>query len=76
MADTIKRLKELEKYQNCIVASIKKLNTNDMKMKTRIMYLEGENEELRQLVNVNGMNIIIEQTKWENEIKKSDTGKN
>lgn len=70
MADITKRLEELEKYQNRIVASIKELNTTNIEMKQRLSHLEKENEELRQLVNANGTNIIIEQAKRETELKK------
>lgn len=47
--------------QNRIVASIKELNTNNMDIMARITNLEKKNEELKQLVNANGTNIIIEQ---------------
>lgn len=61
MADTNKRLEELEKYQNRIVSSINELNVTSIDMKLQISKIEKENEELRQLVKANWTNIIIEQ---------------
>lgn len=70
MTDIARRLDELEKYQHKIVASIKELNGHNNDQKQKIALLEKENEELRQLVNANGTNIMIEQAKRDTDIKK------
>lgn len=70
MADISKRLDELEKYQNKIIASIKELNGNNTELKLKVATLEKENENLRQLVNTNGTDLIIKQEKRETEIKR------
>lgn len=70
MKEITKRVEELEKYQNRIVASIKELNTNNQELKEKVGKLEEENERLRMLLNTNRTDIIIEQTKIETELKK------
>lgn len=70
MGETNKRLEELEKYQHRIVASIKELNTYNKELQDRMVKIEEENKKLRDLLNTNGTNIIIEQAKRETEMKK------
>lgn len=70
MVEVDKRLEKLEKYQDRVVASIKELNSNNIELQERVKKLEDENEKLRDLLNANGTNIIIEQAKRETEIKR------
>lgn len=65
-----KRLEELEKYQNRIVASINELNTNIKELQDCMNKLEDENEKFRELLNTNDTNIIIKQAKREPKLKK------
>lgn len=55
MVEVNKRLKELENYQNRIVASIKELNTNNKKLRDRIDKLEVENAKLRKIVTYSNL---------------------
>lgn len=59
-----------ENDQVRIVASITELNTVNQELKEKMERLEEEDEKLKTLLNSNGTNIIIEQTKRESELKK------
>jgi hypothetical protein len=70
MPDIEKRLDKLEGYQDRIVASIKELNNINQELKEKLEKMEEENEKLKTLLNANGTNIIMEQAKRENAMKK------